>query len=269
MLRDWLGHLSLVDNDRRLEAADDIAGKVAEVLELRTSSFGVDIPNRKRNDRNVEFDRYRMRTRFAVAFGTQTLDEGGEARIESVSTAFNSPVLAVRPHFHIDRSGGSGLPSVVSRRRPLEPALQPGRLGAARGACSPVQGSMRSDGTSPPPSAPDLLAGWDGGRCGTPGTGSSTWRQRSDPRATEKWCRTGCSTRDRPRLSATYLSCPSAGKRQPCRSCARHSPRIVLRSANPVKRNWSSSSEPTSPTRSWVGSASTCRPLSPGPHCHP
>ena len=32
-----------------------------------------------------------MRTRFAVAFGNQALDEGGEARVESVSKAFNSP----------------------------------------------------------------------------------------------------------------------------------------------------------------------------------
>jgi hypothetical protein len=32
-----------------------------------------------------------MRTRFAVAFGNQTLDEGGEARVESMSVAFNSP----------------------------------------------------------------------------------------------------------------------------------------------------------------------------------
>ena len=32
-----------------------------------------------------------MRTRFAVAFGKQSLDEGGETRVESVSAAFNSP----------------------------------------------------------------------------------------------------------------------------------------------------------------------------------
>ena len=32
-----------------------------------------------------------MRTRFAVAFGNQRLEDGGEARVESVSTAFNSP----------------------------------------------------------------------------------------------------------------------------------------------------------------------------------
>ena len=65
MLRDWLGYLSLTDDDRRLEAADEIAGKVAEALELRTSSFRVDIPSRQRNGHDIEFHPYRMRTRFA------------------------------------------------------------------------------------------------------------------------------------------------------------------------------------------------------------
>ena len=39
----------------------------------------------------MDLDERRMRTRFAVAFGNQTLEDGGEARIESVSRAFNSP----------------------------------------------------------------------------------------------------------------------------------------------------------------------------------
>ena len=91
VLRDWLGHLSLDDDERRQAAADDIAFKVAEALELRTSSYRVDIPSRSRNGHDIELHPHRMRTRFAVAFGNQTLDEGGEARIESVSRAFNSP----------------------------------------------------------------------------------------------------------------------------------------------------------------------------------
>ena len=91
VLRDWLGYLRLTEDDRRLEAADEIADKVAEALELRTSSYRVDIPSRQRNGHDIEFHPHRMRTRFAVAFGHQTLDEGGEVRIESVSRAFNSP----------------------------------------------------------------------------------------------------------------------------------------------------------------------------------
>ena len=87
VVRDWLGHLSLGDDDRRWKAAYDIAEKVAEALELRTSSYRVDIPVRERN----AFDPHRMRTRFAVAFANQTLDEGGEARVGAVSAAFNSP----------------------------------------------------------------------------------------------------------------------------------------------------------------------------------
>ena len=91
VLRDWLGHLNLVDDSRRVTAADDIASSVAEALELRTSSFRVDIAGRRRNGDGIKFDEHRMRTRFAVAFGNQTLDDGGEARVESVSRAFNSP----------------------------------------------------------------------------------------------------------------------------------------------------------------------------------
>ena len=106
VLRDWLGHLSLedadrhrkaADDDRRWEAAHDIAAKIAEALELRTSSYRVDIPVRrrkgrkKRKGRKIAFDRHRMRTRFAVAFANQTLERGGEVRVESVSAAFNSP----------------------------------------------------------------------------------------------------------------------------------------------------------------------------------
>ena len=91
VLRDWLGHLSLEDDDQRWEAAYNIAGKVAESLELRTSSYRVDIPVRDGDGRDTVLDSHRMRTRFAVAFAHQTLDGGGEARIGSVSAAFNSP----------------------------------------------------------------------------------------------------------------------------------------------------------------------------------
>ena len=91
VLRDWLGHLSLNDEKQRTAAADDIGYAVAEALDLRTSSFRVDIPRQERNGRDIALDEHRMRTRFAVAFGNQTLDGGGEARVESVSRAFNSP----------------------------------------------------------------------------------------------------------------------------------------------------------------------------------
>ena len=91
VLRDWLGHLKLADEGRRKAAANDIASSVAEALELRTSSFRVDIPGSRRTGDAIEFRERRMRTRFAVAFGNQALDDGGEARVESVSKAFNSP----------------------------------------------------------------------------------------------------------------------------------------------------------------------------------
>jgi hypothetical protein len=90
VLRDWLGHLNLDTDRRRVEAAHDLAAAIVESLEVRTSSFRVDVP-RTAGGRTFQLDEHRMRTRFAVAFGHQTLDGGGEARVESVSTAFNSP----------------------------------------------------------------------------------------------------------------------------------------------------------------------------------
>ncbi|MYB09221.1 MAG: helicase [Acidimicrobiia bacterium] len=91
ILKDWLGYLTLDDDDKRIGAADDISSAIVESLELRTSLFRVDIPRQEQNGDGIQLDEHRMRTRFAVAFGNQTLDEGGEARIESVSRAFNSP----------------------------------------------------------------------------------------------------------------------------------------------------------------------------------
>jgi len=97
VLRDWLGYLKPGDAGRRAALAADIAGHLSEALELRTSSFRVDIPRPARGDQHagggqhVEFDARRMRTRFAVAFGNQALEGGGEVRAESLSRAFNSP----------------------------------------------------------------------------------------------------------------------------------------------------------------------------------
>ena len=91
VVRDWLGYLRLGDDDRRRQAAEDIAQNAAEALDLRTSSLRVDIPLSEQNGHHIDLDGRRMRTRFAVEFGNQTLDGGGEARIESVSRAFNSP----------------------------------------------------------------------------------------------------------------------------------------------------------------------------------
>ncbi len=90
VLRDWLGYVSLGDDEQRVAAGDDIARALASALDVRTSSFRVDIP-RQGHGQGLTLEEHRMRTRFAVAFGTQTLEDGGEARVESVSTAFNSP----------------------------------------------------------------------------------------------------------------------------------------------------------------------------------
>ncbi len=92
VLRDWLGHLGLSDDDQRAAAADDLGHKVAEALSLRTTSFRIDIPQRATNGQEFMLEEHRLRTRFAVAFGNQKLDdESGEERIGAVSQAFNSP----------------------------------------------------------------------------------------------------------------------------------------------------------------------------------
>lgn len=90
VLRDWLGFVELGDELHRVEAADEISLTLAEALNVRTSVFRVDIPRPTAGGR-VKVDQPRMRTRLAVAFGKQSLDEGGEARLDAVITAFNSP----------------------------------------------------------------------------------------------------------------------------------------------------------------------------------
>ena len=91
VLRDWLGYVSFDGAGQRTKAANGIAKKIGEALRLRTSALRVDIPRRSEHDDGVELEAHRMRTRFAVAFGDQTLDEGGQARVGAVSVAFNSP----------------------------------------------------------------------------------------------------------------------------------------------------------------------------------
>lgn len=91
VLRDWLGYLTLDTDQQRADASEQIALTLGEALEVRTSSFRVDIPRTCNSHGEISLDEHRMRTRFAVAFGNQSLDGGGEARVESISTAFNSP----------------------------------------------------------------------------------------------------------------------------------------------------------------------------------
>ena len=91
VLRDWLGYVSLNSNRKRTRAARKIASKIEDALRLRTSALRVDIPRRSGDDNSEIMEAHRMRTRFAVAFGDQALDEGGQARVGAVSVAFNSP----------------------------------------------------------------------------------------------------------------------------------------------------------------------------------
>src|SRR5690606_33415214 len=85
----WLGFVDLGTDDQRTEAAASIAEWMVDALDVRTASFRVDIPGRR--SRRPTLEERRMPSRFAVPFGNQRLEDGGEARVESVSTAFNSP----------------------------------------------------------------------------------------------------------------------------------------------------------------------------------
>lgn len=89
VLRDWLGYVRLDSDERRAEAAQAMAERLVDALGVRTTSLKVDIPTDGGAVRTIED--HRMRSRFAAAFGTQRLEDGGEARIESISAAFNSP----------------------------------------------------------------------------------------------------------------------------------------------------------------------------------
>lgn len=88
ILRDWLGFVT-VDDDNRKDLAVALGQKIHEALEIRTTTHRVDVPRRENG--SVVLDQHGMRCRFAVPFGTHRMEDGGEARVESVSTGFNSP----------------------------------------------------------------------------------------------------------------------------------------------------------------------------------
>ena len=92
VLREWLGFISLDDEEQRIAACGAIADAVHDALSGGAVSYRVDIPRKRRGRNALQLDQRRMRTRFAAAFGNQAASqESGEARIESISTAFNSP----------------------------------------------------------------------------------------------------------------------------------------------------------------------------------
>ena len=91
VLRDWLGVADLGDVSKQHRACTEIAASLYDALDLRTSTFDADIPVASSGDETVSFERHGMRTRFAVAYGQQRLDDQATARIGAVATAFNSP----------------------------------------------------------------------------------------------------------------------------------------------------------------------------------
>ena len=144
VLRDWLGFVSLGGVEQRTEAAKDIALKIGEALRLRTSALRVDIPRRSEHDNGEILRAQRMRTRFAVAFGDQTLDEGGQAPGRRRVGGFQLAVLAVCVDLDFGWTGGTGLPPVVPCGGALEPSSQSRRPRTARRSCPSIQMSRGS-----------------------------------------------------------------------------------------------------------------------------
>lgn len=69
-----------------------IAKKMRDALTIRTSTAQADIIRPKNGRVGISTKKLRMRTRFAMRFGDQTVDDSGEAtREDQVRTAFNSP----------------------------------------------------------------------------------------------------------------------------------------------------------------------------------
>ena len=98
----------------------------------------------------VERDEIRVRTVFALRFGHGRADDGEQISQGRRPRRVQQPVPALRAHQHLDRAGGTRLPSLVPPPGPLEPAGQSGGSGAARRPDSPVQGGMPSGATSRP-----------------------------------------------------------------------------------------------------------------------
>jgi hypothetical protein len=91
VVRDWRGYLNLKSPEDRRAAAANIATAVGDAVTIRTSTFSVDVPSAASDNGEINFNDHRMRTRLAAAYGGQRFVDGSDGRIESISTAFNSP----------------------------------------------------------------------------------------------------------------------------------------------------------------------------------
>jgi hypothetical protein len=72
-------------------AARSVAEKVREALTLRTSSLGVAHVRARRRSGEITVEGRTLRARFAMRFGDEKDDAGGETRADQVRAAFNSP----------------------------------------------------------------------------------------------------------------------------------------------------------------------------------
>ncbi len=110
----------------------DTSQHAASVLSLRTVNY-VD------HDTDVERTQIRIRSRFSLRYGGRTGTCSGNEQRRPTSVRRSTARSPPRPRLDQCRAGGDRLPLVVSRRRPLEPAVEPGRSRTARGPCEPLR----------------------------------------------------------------------------------------------------------------------------------
>ena len=129
------------------EQASELASALDRVLGLRTSDLAVRVlPSTAAELASDGPQRYSMRSHFAMRFATDPRGAGRRrAAPRTRSRRIQLALLATRARHDLSRAGGARLPSLLSRRRPLEPSVESRRSGTARGASAPIQGARHQE----------------------------------------------------------------------------------------------------------------------------
>ena len=113
---------------------------MSEALGVRASvNHATDLSVR---DGRLEMETFRLRNHFAVRFGRGVAEDQALTREGQVRQAFNSPFWPFVLVVDVGRAGGTRLPPVQPRDRPLEPAVTtPSTSSSARAASIATRGT--------------------------------------------------------------------------------------------------------------------------------